>query len=124
MTKRYPGPAYARLNGSAELLEQNSYSETTQGERFGVLAKTLKDTAYRWLSEPRWYLWEGGFLLIGRADGLVPAHAHHAIQIVLALDGAAAICGSDNGAKQKGSSCPRRASRIQLQRGFGGNVVR
>ena len=61
-----------------------------------MLAKTLKDTAYRWLSEPRWYLWEGGFLLIARADGVVPAHAHHAIQIVVALDGMVAICGEDN----------------------------
>jgi len=61
-----------------------------------LLAKTLKDTAYRWLSEPRWYLWEGGFLLIARADGVVPAHAHHAIQIVVALDGMVAICGEDN----------------------------
>jgi AraC-like DNA-binding protein len=40
-------------------------------------------------------LWEGGFLLTARAQGVVPAHAHHAIQIVIALDGTAAICGSD-----------------------------
>lgn len=44
---------------------------------------------------PRWYLWEGGFLLTARAQGLVPAHAHHAIQVVIALDGTVAICGSD-----------------------------
>lgn len=44
---------------------------------------------------PRWYLWEGGFLLRGRAQGAVPAHAHHAIQIVIALDGCVAICGGD-----------------------------
>jgi AraC family transcriptional regulator len=49
------------------------------------------------LSTPRWYLWEGGFLLTARAQGLVPAHAHHAIQIVLALDGCVAICGKDDG---------------------------
>jgi AraC family transcriptional regulator len=61
-----------------------------------LLAKSLKDKAYRWLSEPRWYLWEGGFLLIARAEGAVPAHAHHAIQIVVALDGMVAICGEDN----------------------------
>ena len=48
---------------------------------------------YRWLSIPRWYLWEGGFLLTARAQGIVPAHAHHAIQIVIALDGRIAICG-------------------------------
>jgi AraC-like DNA-binding protein len=40
-------------------------------------------------------LWEGGFLLTARAQGVVPAHAHHAIQIVIALDGCIAICGSD-----------------------------
>ena len=56
----------------------------------------MNDTAYRWLSEPRWYLWDGGFLLIARAEGVVPAHAHHAIQIVVALDGMVAICGEDN----------------------------
>ena len=40
-------------------------------------------------------MWEGGFLLTARAQGVVPAHSHHAIQIVVALDGNAAICGSD-----------------------------
>jgi AraC family transcriptional regulator len=59
------------------------------------LAKRLNELPYRWLSEPRWYLWEGGFLLMGRAEGVVPPHAHHAIQIVIALDGAVAICGDD-----------------------------
>jgi AraC-like DNA-binding protein len=47
------------------------------------------------LSVPRWYLWEGGFLLTARAQGVVPAHAHHAIQIVIALDGCMAISGSN-----------------------------
>jgi len=51
--------------------------------------------AYRWLSVPRWYLWEGGFLLAGRAQGVVPSHAHHAIQIVLAVDGEMTVCGRD-----------------------------
>ena len=46
---------------------------------------------------PRWYLWEGGFLLTARAQGVVPSHAHHAIQIVLALDGCVAICGTNGG---------------------------
>jgi AraC family transcriptional regulator len=32
---------------------------------------------------------------VARAQGVVPAHAHHAIQIVIALHGTAAICGSD-----------------------------
>jgi AraC-like DNA-binding protein len=41
--------------------------------------------------EPRWYLWEGGFLVLAQAGGEVPPHSHHAIQIFLALDGSAAI---------------------------------
>jgi AraC family transcriptional regulator len=49
------------------------------------------------LSVPRWYLWEGGFLLTARAQGIVPSHAHHAIQIVIALDGCVAICGKNDG---------------------------
>ncbi len=56
---------------------------------------TPSDEPYRWLSTPRWYLWEGGFLLTARARGVVPSHAHHAIQIVIALDGHVATCGAD-----------------------------
>jgi AraC-like DNA-binding protein len=59
------------------------------------LAYKPSDEPYRWLSDPRWYLWEGGFLLTARAQGVVPAHAHHAIQIVIAIDGCVAICGKD-----------------------------
>ena len=44
-----------------------------------------------WLTEPSWYLWEGGFLLLGRSEGMIGAHAHHAIQVVIALDGEPAI---------------------------------
>jgi AraC-like DNA-binding protein len=51
------------------------------------------DAAYRWLNVPRWYLWDGGFLLIGQAKGVVPAHSHHAIQIVISLDEPFAVCG-------------------------------
>lgn len=38
----------------------------------------------RW--QARWYLWDGGFLALGRGGGVVPAHSHHAIQITLSLD--------------------------------------
>jgi len=61
------------------------------------LAYTPTDEPYCWLSVPRWYLWEGGFLLIGKAKGVVPAHSHHAIQVVIGLDGCTAICGKDDG---------------------------
>lgn len=35
----------------------------------------------------RWYLWDGGFLTLGRSTGIVPPHAHHAIQVTIGLDG-------------------------------------
>ncbi len=35
----------------------------------------------------RWYLWDGGFLAVGRGEGVVPLHSHHAFQIVIAIDG-------------------------------------
>ena len=60
------------------------------------MTETSSHGGYRWLSQPRWYLWEGGFLLIARADGVVPAHAHHAIQIVVALEGEGAIAGKED----------------------------
>ena len=62
--------------------------------------KQPSDGSYRWLSIPRWYLWEGGFLLTARAQGVVPSHAHHAIQIVIALDGRIAICCHNDGWRQ------------------------
>lgn len=57
------------------------------------MSQQLNDASYRWLNVPRWYLWDGGFLLIGQAKGVVPAHSHHAIQIVISLDQPVAICG-------------------------------
>jgi len=59
------------------------------------LSYAPNEEPYCWLSVPRWYLWEGGFLLTARAQGVVPSHAHHAIQIVIALDGCIAISGKD-----------------------------
>jgi AraC-like DNA-binding protein len=48
-----------------------------------------------WTAPPRWYLWEGGFLLIAGSAGVVPAHSHHAIQVVITMDGEAGI--AENG---------------------------
>jgi len=42
----------------------------------------------------RWYLWEGGFLAIGKSEGIVPPHSHHAVQIVIAINGKVAIKGT------------------------------
>jgi AraC family transcriptional regulator len=43
----------------------------------------------------RWYLWDGGFLAVGKSNwGVIPPHSHHAIQIVVAIDGDMAIKGA------------------------------
>jgi len=39
----------------------------------------------------RWYLWDGGFLALGKGSGVIPPHSHHAIQICIALDSQMAI---------------------------------
>jgi AraC-like DNA-binding protein len=61
------------------------------------LNKPAADTdaaATRWSGTPRWYLWDGGFFLAGgRGQGIVAPHAHHAIQIVVAIDGDIGIRG-------------------------------
>jgi AraC-like DNA-binding protein len=43
----------------------------------------------------RWYLWDGGFLTMGRGSGVVPPHSHHAIQVNLGLDGPIGLMGAD-----------------------------
>jgi AraC-like DNA-binding protein len=40
---------------------------------------------------PRWYLWEGGFLLLGQGGGEVPDHSHHALQVTISFERAFAI---------------------------------
>ena len=47
----------------------------------------------RWTGTPDWYLWDGGFAALGRSEGIVPPHEHHAIQIVLAVEGSVGIRG-------------------------------
>ena len=49
----------------------------------------------KWLETPRWYLWDGGFFLLGRSAGVVPPHEHHAIQVVVMMEGEAELCGKD-----------------------------
>jgi AraC-like DNA-binding protein len=56
----------------------------------------------KWSGLPRWYLWDGGFLAVGRSEGVVPPHTHHAIQIVIGVEGAMAIA-PENGEWQ--SAC-------------------
>jgi AraC-like DNA-binding protein len=47
----------------------------------------------RWSGAPSWYLWDGGFFAIGRSQGVVPPHSHHAIQIVITTEGTVGIRG-------------------------------
>src|SRR5919198_1052637 len=47
----------------------------------------------RWTGTPDWYLWDGGFIALGRSEGIIPPHDHHAIQIVLAVEGSVGIKG-------------------------------
>lgn len=56
-------------------------------------AAGVGSAASRWSGSPSWYLWDGGFFALGRSQGVVPPHAHHAIQIVLAIDGSVGIQG-------------------------------
>ena len=56
----------------------------------------MREESFRWLVVPHWYLWEGGFLLIGSGTGVVPPHAHHALQIVMAWEGWVAIRGQND----------------------------
>ena len=56
-------------------------------------ATATNDRETRWAETPHWYLWDGGFLLVGRGEGVVPPHAHHAIQIAISIDGEVSIQG-------------------------------
>jgi AraC-like DNA-binding protein len=76
------------LNGSADVLEQTGYPALEgQLTKFAIKSSQGHDA-------PRWYLWDGGFLALGRSQGVVPPHAHHAIQIVISIDGMAYIRGA------------------------------
>lgn len=48
---------------------------------------------YGW--RPRAYFWDGGWIGIARSSGVVPPHAHHAVQISLGLDGPLAVRAGD-----------------------------
>lgn len=48
-------------------------------------------TSSRRSGTPSWYLWEGGFAALGRSEGIVPSHSHHAIKIVVVVDGSVGI---------------------------------
>lgn len=72
------------LSSSSESLAEG-VPATGSRERAGSRLRTGSRERAFW--KARWYLWDGGFLALGRSSGTVPLHAHHAIQITVALDG-------------------------------------
>jgi AraC-like DNA-binding protein len=60
----------------------------------GVDVPAAHSASSRWTGTPDWYLWDGGFLALGRSEGIVPPHEHHAIQIVLTVEGTVRIRGA------------------------------
>jgi hypothetical protein len=44
-----------------------------------------------WSGTPDWYLWDGRFVALGRSEEYWSAHEHHAIQIVVAVEGTVSI---------------------------------
>ena len=59
------------------------------------MAKVVNKPATASSPSARWYLWDGGFLAVGKSNwGVIPPHSHHAIQIVVAIDGEMAIKGA------------------------------
>ena len=43
------------------------------------------------IGAPSWYLWDAGFAALGRSEGIVPPHAHHALKIVVVVEGSVGI---------------------------------
>lgn len=72
----------------------------------------------RWSGTPDWYLWDGGFFALGRSEGVIPPHAHHAIQIVLAVEGTVGIRGK-RGDWQMGGGVAVRPDVIHSYNGNG-----
>lgn len=71
----------------------------------------------RWSGSPNWYLWDGGFAALGRSEGIVPPHEHHAIQIVVATDGMVGI----HGARADWRTAPAVIVRPDVVHSYNGN---
>lgn len=67
----------------------------------------------------RWYLWDGGFLAIGRSTGVVPPHAHHAVQIAFGVGGEVAVRDSAG----RWQNCAGVIIRPNVEHSFDGNGV-
>ena len=84
------------MNEPADVLEQTGYARHPVAVPAVSPSRRKSPPNGVQVSETvRWYVWDGGFIALGRAQGVVPRHAHHAIQIVVALDGEIAVQGPD-----------------------------
>jgi AraC-like DNA-binding protein len=96
--KKYPCIYCTSSYGTEKRPERKSdaVTEIAQGPKARCLMLRNEDNAR--MNGPiagigRVLLWSGGSLWIGRAAGSVHAHAHHAIQVSLALSGQVRLCG-------------------------------
>lgn len=48
----------------------------------------MANERYNGAMTARWYFWDGGFLGVGRSRGVIPTHSHHAVQMVVSVEGA------------------------------------
>jgi AraC-like DNA-binding protein len=79
------------LNLPAVVLEQTGYAWKDD-----LASVNIPDNpeGFVWLDVPKWYVWEGGFLVLGRSNGFVPAHRFHAVQVLILLDGRVSVADS------------------------------
>jgi AraC family transcriptional regulator len=78
----------------------------------------MADEAVTW--SPRWYLWDGGFLAVGRSTGIVPPHAHHAVQLMFGVDGELRVADASG----EWRSCRGAIVRPDVVHSFAGDGVR
>jgi len=77
----------------------------------------MSDRLIGW--SPRFYLWDGGFFAVGRSSGIVSPHAHHSVQVTLAVEGVVRI----RGAQGDWQECEGVIVRPDIVHSFDGNGV-
>lgn len=63
-----------------------------QALRLEINNSPLQESAY---DSTRWYLWDGGFMAFGQSNGTISPHSHHAIQIVIGINGTTSVRGEN-----------------------------
>jgi AraC-like DNA-binding protein len=55
----------------------------------------MTEERYTGAMHARWYFWDGGFLAVGQSRGVIPTHAHHAVQMVVSVEGSGRLKHAD-----------------------------